>query len=112
MPRPTSGRAAPPRDIMKLRSPYGRLDRPRGAPRALQLVRVLPVLILLALALLAGPDALSAQQTELPGSRVGEQSLRAYWHVFAAYTIVILLIGGWAVSIARRLRDVEDRLVD
>ncbi len=39
-------------------------------------------------------------------------SLRPYWHVFIAYTIVILLVGGWAVSIARRLRDVERRLLD
>ncbi|MBT8487373.1 MAG: hypothetical protein HKN72_09870 [Gemmatimonadetes bacterium] len=37
-------------------------------------------------------------------------SLRPYWHVFAAYAIAIALIGGWAFSIARRLRDVEDRL--
>ncbi len=37
-------------------------------------------------------------------------SLRPYWHVFAAYTIAIVLIGGWAFSIARRLREVEDRL--
>lgn len=39
-------------------------------------------------------------------------SLRPYWHVFAAYTIAIVLIGGWAFSIARRLRDVERRLAD
>jgi CcmD family protein len=32
--------------------------------------------------------------------------------VFAAYTIVIALIGGWAFSIARRLRSLEERLVD
>ena len=40
------------------------------------------------------------------------QSLRPYWHVFVAYAIAIVLVGGWAVSIARRLRDVEDRLID
>lgn len=43
---------------------------------------------------------------------LAQQSLRPYWHVFVAYAIVIALIGGWAVSIARRLRAVEDRLVD
>lgn len=43
---------------------------------------------------------------------LARQSLRPYWHVFAAYTIVIVLIGGWAISIARRLGDVEDRLLD
>ena len=35
-----------------------------------------------------------------------------YWHVFAAYALVIMLIGGWAVSIARRLRAIEERLLD
>jgi CcmD family protein len=39
-------------------------------------------------------------------------SLRPYWHVFIAYTIVIVLVGAWAVSIARRLKDVERRLLD
>ena len=57
------------------------------------------------------PGALEAQEA-LPGSRMGEQNLRPYWHVFAAYTIVIVLIGGWAFSIARRLRNLEERLVD
>ena len=65
-----------------------------------------------ALVLLAGPALLSAQASQLPGATVGQQSLRPYWHVFVAYTIVIALIGGWAVSIARRLRGIEDRLVD
>ena len=35
---------------------------------------------------------------------------RAYWHVFIAYALAVLLILGWVVSIARRLRRVEDRL--
>jgi hypothetical protein len=40
-----------------------------------------------------------------------EQGLgRAYWHVFIAYAIAVLLILGWVISIARRLRRVEDRL--
>lgn len=58
-----------------------------------------------------GSGLLEAQEA-LPGSRMGEQNLRPYWHVFAAYTIVIALIGGWAFSIARRLRNLEERLVD
>jgi len=53
---------------------------------------------------------------EVPGlpepSALAQQSLRPYWHVFAAYAIVILLIGGWAFSIARRLKGVEERLGD
>lgn len=55
---------------------------------------------------------LAAQESPFPQSQFGQQSLRPYWHVFIAYAIVILLIGGWAVSIARRLRNVEERLID
>lgn len=40
----------------------------------------------------------------------GAGGLRAYWHIFIAYAIAIVAVGGWAVSIARRLRDVERRL--
>lgn len=72
----------------------------------------LAVLSLIAL----GVTALAAVAQESSGlpaaSRLAEQSLRPYWHVFAAYALVILLIGGWAVSIARRLRALEERLVD
>lgn len=58
-------------------------------------------------ALLVPADAL-AQATEL-----GRQTLgRAYWHVFIAYAVAWLLIGGWVVSIARRLARVERRLRD
>lgn len=53
---------------------------------------------------------LDAQEMENLPQVQATPSLRPYWHVFAAYTVVIVLIGGWAVSIARRLRDVEDRL--
>ncbi len=45
-------------------------------------------------------------------NRLAEQNLRPYWHVFAAYSLVIIMIGGWAISIARRLRAIEDRWVD
>jgi CcmD family protein len=48
----------------------------------------------------------SAAQTAAQG--VG--GMRAYWHVFIAYTIAIALVLGWVVSIARRLRDLEERL--
>jgi ABC-type sugar transport system substrate-binding protein len=68
---------------------------------------------LLALALLLPVLAAAAQQTGAPQpSAVSPQNLRPYWHVFIAYAIAIVLVGGWAVSIARRLRDVEDRLLD
>ncbi|MDA0328871.1 MAG: CcmD family protein [Gemmatimonadetes bacterium] len=56
--------------------------------------------------------AVGAQEIQgLPRpTALASQSLRPYWHVFAAYAIVITLIGGWAISIGRRLRDLEDRL--
>ncbi len=45
------------------------------------------------------------------GTALGQQTLgRAYWHVFAAYAIVWLLVGGWMFSIVRRLRRIEERL--
>lgn len=60
--------------------------------------------------------ATSVRAQEIQGlpsvSPLAAQTLRPYWHVFAAYTIVIILIGGWAISIARRLRGIEDRLED
>ena len=71
----------------------------------------LAALVALGMAVLL-PVALVAQEAGLPAAQMGQQTLRPYWHVFVAYTIVILMIGGWAFSIARRLRDVEDRLVD
>jgi CcmD family protein len=58
------------------------------------------------LILLASPFDVSAQATEL-----GRQTLgRPYWHVFIAYAIAWVLIGGWVISIARRLARVERRL--
>ncbi len=45
------------------------------------------------------------------GEPLGSQTLgRAYWHVFAAYAVVWLLVLGWVISIVRRLRRVEERL--
>ena len=45
------------------------------------------------------------------GTVLGRQTLgRGYWHVFAAYAIVWLLVFGWVISIVRRLRRVEERL--
>ena len=45
------------------------------------------------------------------GTALGGQTLgRAYWHVFAAYAVVWILILGWVISIVRRLRRVEERL--
>lgn len=62
--------------------------------------------LLVALApLLGGADLFATVQ-----AGGGASGLRAYWHVFIAYAIAIVAVGGWAISIARRLRDVERRL--
>jgi CcmD family protein len=44
------------------------------------------------------------------GGAAGVGGLRAYWHVFIAYAIVILLVLGWVISIGRRLKDIQQRL--
>lgn len=59
-------------------------------------------------AVLGGAVPAVGQATEL-----GRQGLgRPYWHLFAAYAIVVLLIAGWVISIARRLGRIERRLPD
>ena len=62
-------------------------------------------LCLLLLAVLILPGDLLAQ-TELSAQRLG----RGFWHVFAAYAIVWLLVFGWLVQIGRRLARVEQKL--
>lgn len=76
-----------------------------GLERARSLASArLAALALAALIVLPAP-ALS-QATEL-----GRQTLgRPYVHVFLAYLIAVVLIGGWVVSIARRLLRVERQL--
>jgi CcmD family protein len=71
-----------------------------------------PLLALFALAIVAAGVAAQESAGMPQASQLAQQNLRPYWHVFAAYTIVIALVGGWAVSIARRLRSIEERLVD
>ena len=85
-------------------------DAAMNMPRIQVALRtVLPVAALLTLVTVT---AVGAQQGLPESASLGEQSLRPYWHVFVAYAIAVTLIGGWAVSIARRLRAIEDRLVD
>ena len=38
------------------------------------------------------------------------RTLRAYWHVFAAFTFAWLMILGYAISLARRFRRLEEKL--
>ena len=70
-----------------------------------RLAKLLPS-ILPCLLLALGAGALAAQG----GGAAGVGGLRAYWHVFIAYAIVILLVLGWVISIGRRLKDIQDRL--
>lgn len=70
------------------------------------IVRTLPRVLIAFGLLFAGAAPGLAQATEL-----GRQTLgRPYWHVFIAYAIAVVLIGGWVVSIARRLLAIERRL--
>lgn len=54
---------------------------------------------------------LSALPAVAQAETLRDQTLgRPYWHVFLAYAVALVLILGWIVSIARRLRRVETRL--
>jgi CcmD family protein len=79
-------------------------------PRIKTVIRALVPLALLA------ATAVVASAQEIPGlgapSSLAQQSLRPYWHVFIAYAIAIVLVMGWAISIGRRLSDLEKRLGD
>lgn len=61
---------------------------------------VLPTLLL----------AITAAGVAAQSGAAGIGGLRAYWHVFIAYAIVILLVLGWVISIGRRLKEIQDRL--
>ena len=71
---------------------------------------VLPMLVLAAGLAVAAPEVVAQQGQAMPQSGLASQSLRPYWHVFIAYTIAIVLVLGWVISIGRRLREVEERL--
>jgi len=71
------------------------------------------VTLLLTLCALCLVGFVTAQEpSTMPRAGMATQSLRPYWHVFIAYSIAIVLLLGWVVSISRRLRDVEKRLRD
>lgn len=80
---------------------YG-LERARHA-LTLRATAIVAFLVALTLVLPAGVQAQAEQ--------LGRQTLgRPYAFVFAAYAIAVVLIGGWVISIARRLRQVERQL--
>ena len=98
---PISEHVAPPPETMTLRScirPPSSFVSVRQAQSALRAILGVGAFLVLMCIL---PDLAVAQDAGLPGEQMGQQSLRPYWHVFAAYSIVIALIAGWAFSIAR-----------
>jgi hypothetical protein len=69
----------------------------------------LPALAALALLALTALPTLAQVDADPLGTRgLG----RPYLHVFIAYALAMLFIGGWAISIARRLGRIERRLFD
>jgi hypothetical protein len=60
---------------------------------------------LLQLLLLAAPTF--AQTTT---EALAAQSLRPYWHVFIAYALAWLFVGGWLFSVGKRLSRIEEAL--
>jgi len=70
-----------------------------------RIVKLSCIALLLLLAVASSDAAAQAS-----GSAAGVGGLRAYWHVFIAYAVVILVVLGWVISIGRRLKDVQERL--
>jgi CcmD family protein len=64
-------------------------------------------LLLVALVLSAGAAIVAAQA---PEQATPPRTLRAYWHVFAAFAFAWLMILGYAVSLARRFRRLESQV--
>jgi CcmD family protein len=61
----------------------------------------------------ATPDASQALRTQvqsLPEQYAPPRTLRAYWHVFAAFAFAWLMILGYAISLARRFRRLEQQV--
>ncbi len=67
-------------------------------------MRFLLSCLLAVIALSLAPGLLEAQ------APAGARQMRHFWHVFAAFGIAWILVFGWAVSIARRLARVEEKL--
>lgn len=77
-----------------------------SAPARLRHI-ILPTVLLLAVLVLVAPVA---GQTPEPG--LGSQSMRPFRFVFIAYALAWILIGGWVLSVGRRLARLERRLGD
>jgi hypothetical protein len=72
--------------------------------------RVLSSLTLLALVLVFAPGFAWGQSGLPDPAAIAGQNLRGYTHMFIAYALAWALILGWVISIARRLRRVEEAL--
>lgn len=59
------------------------------------------------------PDASQALRTTaqtLPEQYAPPRTLRAYWHVFAAFAFAWVMILGYAISLARRFKRLEQQV--
>lgn len=83
---------------------------PSSSPFRRRLLLIAAVLTVGLPILSVWPELLWAQGQGAPTSPGGGRQMRDFWHVFVAYGLAWLLVFGWAVSIARRLRRVEERL--
>lgn len=82
----------------------------RGQIEMLSKLRLAALAVLLSLA--AGGPAFAQEATGMPADALATQSLRAHWHVFIAYAIVIVLVFGYVVWMARKLSALEARLAE
>jgi CcmD family protein len=72
------------------------------------MMRYLTRVLISTMAFLWAAEPVLAQADPLGTRGLG----RPYLHVFLAYAVALLLVGGWVVSIARRLGRIERRLSD
>jgi CcmD family protein len=56
------------------------------------------------------PYAGSAELQASPERNAPPRTLRAHWHVFIAFALIWLLLFGYALTIGRRLKQVEDEI--
>jgi CcmD family protein len=61
---------------------------------------------------LAQQPAAAAQVGTLPADQAPAppRTLRAYWHVFTAFTLAWLFLFGYALSLGRRFRRLEEQV--
>src|SRR6185436_9953331 len=97
----------PPR--LPLRTRAGSSDgRAACAPREVRVTRwtrsaALAAALLLVLFLVPGLVLAQTAPEELASQTLG----RAYWHVFIGYAAAWVLVGGWVISMARRMARLE-----